>query len=72
MRAIDAYNEIQEISKQVKMPWAVNRAFKDFELEIMGDQISFGEDFLTLEEARETLELLTETLGGKVKWEKIK
>jgi len=35
-----------------------------------GDQLSFGEDYLSLQEARDAIAWYVDQLGGKVKWRK--
>lgn len=71
MRAIDVLNSMSENeAKQNKIPWNVKRCFKDLEVTIYPGQVSFGEDFVSLEEARDTLKFLVEELGGTVKWKK--
>jgi hypothetical protein len=70
MKLIDAHKVIQEISVD-QVPWAVRRMFAgSVRLEISGAEISFGEDFVSVTEAREAVEFLVDQLGGKVKWDK--
>lgn len=69
MRVIDALKVIERVSEEVETPWCLKRAFKDIKVEAFGDQITFGEDFLSITEARESIEALVYTLGGKVEWE---
>lgn len=56
--------------KLKKSPWLFISAFgSDRCLDVLGDQISFGEDYLSLQEARQVVEYLVNELGGgKVKW----
>ena len=60
--------------EQDEIPFHVRRLFRDdsFEIEIFGDQLCFGEDYVSLKEAREGMEWIVNQLGGKVKWNKRK
>lgn len=67
---IEKYKAIQAIGHTVQVPFSVKRAFQgDLELIIMGNQVSFGEDYLYIEEAREVVQYFVEQMGGKVEWE---
>lgn len=72
MKIIEKYNKIQEIDTTVKLPWKVWTTFYETVpyVDLLGDQISFGGDYKSLEEVRESLEYLVDQFGGKVKWSK--
>ena len=64
--------KIKELQAAVTTPWHVSRVFGKADL--FGEQVTFGmdKDYVTLDEARESLEWIVEQLGGKVKWEENK
>jgi hypothetical protein len=69
-RIIDKYRVIQNMGSAVEVPWEVKRMFPgQVTLEVIGNQISFGEDYVYLLEARAGIQFLVEQLGGKVVWE---
>lgn len=72
MKIIEKYNKIQEIDTTVKLPRKVWTTFYETipYVDILGDQISFGGDYKSLEEVRESLEYLVDQFGGKVEWSK--
>lgn len=72
MKIIEKYNKIQEIDTTVKLPCKVWTTFYETipYVDILGDQISFGGDYKSLEEVRESLEYLVDQFGGKVEWSK--
>lgn len=52
------------------VPYHVSRVFStETEPRVFGDQVTFGEDFVSLQEARVALEWYVEQLGGKVEWD---
>lgn len=66
---IEKYNAIQAIGSSIETPYEVFCLFKDFKtMDVIGDQISFGEDYVSLESARSAISFLVEQLGGEVKW----
>lgn len=66
---IEKYNAIQAIGSEVKTPHEVFCLFKDFRnADVVGDQISFGEDFVSLDSARNAVSWIVHQLGGTVKW----
>jgi len=83
MKAIDRFKEVQKINKNAeKVPFHVWTVFPGQDsgggksslavhgIEIMGDQINLGGDYVSLKQVREALEYLTDQFGGKVKWSK--
>jgi len=72
MKVIEKYNKIQEIGTTVELPWRVWTTFYATKtcVDLRGDHLSFGGDFKTLQEVRESLEYLVGEFGGKVKWGK--
>jgi hypothetical protein len=54
----------------VKFPHYVMRFFADGsrQIDISGDQVSFGEDYGSLKEIRKCLEWLVDQFGGNIKW----
>lgn len=72
MKIIEKYNKIQEIDTTVTLPWKVWTTFYETipYVDILGDQISFGGDYKSLQEIRESLEYLVDQFGGKVEWSK--
>lgn len=71
--AFEVFKEVQELNKsQNDTPWYVKRVMPDnFRIEVLGEQLTFGQDFVTIEEAREALDWFVNELGGTVKWKKI-
>ncbi len=76
MRAIDEYNAVQELkSKRVKVPWSVwcmmpekHEYLRDYGIEIVGDDITFGGDFQRINVVKENFDWLVEQLGGVILW----
>lgn len=67
------YQAIQKIGTEVSIPFNVWRILGHRNqkiISIFGDDISFGEDFGSLEEVRAAISWYAEQMGGKVKWEK--
>lgn len=64
-----AYQRVLE-HEDIPMPWGVMRLFMggNKELRICGDELCFGEDYVTLKEAREAFEWIVDQLGGTVEW----
>jgi hypothetical protein len=75
MKAIDRFKKIQKLNEKTKSPpWNVGRCFegeflRTFGIQVCGDQICLGEDYVSLSEAREAVEWLASELGGEVEWE---
>lgn len=71
MKAIEIVKKFKALRKeQDKAPWSTIRLFQAFSYEVIGEQISFGEDYVSIHEAREGVQFLVDQLGGKVKWGK--
>lgn len=73
MKAIEVYKQTQKLrEEQDEIPWAVKRIFRDghFEIDIVGEQVSCGEDYVQMYELRGAFEFIVEQLGGKIKWSK--
>lgn len=67
----EKFDAIQAIGSKVEVPWTIRRAFNGpVQVEVLGDQVSFGEDYLSFEEARAVAAWFVEQLGGKVSWRK--
>lgn len=68
--AFEKYKAIQAIGTEVEVPWDTWRMLseKGRTIYINGNDISLGEDFGTLEEARKAIEFYVTQLGGTVKW----
>lgn len=66
---LKAYKKIQKY-KPIEVPWNAWRLFSEQckKIEVYGDQVSFGEDYATLEEARKAIEFYADQLGGTIKW----
>jgi hypothetical protein len=66
------HEALKKNTNNFMVPWDVWRLFgeKQKVLEIVGDQVSLGEDVATLEEARNAVAWYVDQLGGKVKWGK--
>ena len=66
-----AYEIILE-QPPIKFPYKVSRLFAEGsrQIDFAGDQLSLGEDYVTLNEARDGIEWLVDQLGGTVKWNK--
>ena len=74
MKLIDKYKAIQEIGAKVEMPYEVYCVFPrehGMNIEVWGNQICFGEDYVDFDAARKATEWLVDQLGGKVKWSKL-
>jgi len=74
MKLIEAFNEVQKL-KVDEVPWEVKRVFptegsRGLTLEVVGSEVSFGEDFVSIEQARTAVNFLVNQLGGTVKWKK--
>lgn len=67
-RVVDLIKDYEDI----EVPYEVWRLFgKSSEyIYLAGKQVSLGEDFVSLEQARTAIEYYVNQLGGKVKWEK--
>jgi len=69
LTAFEKYKAIQDIGTEVETPYPIFCAFKDLRtISIMGNQISFNEDYISLEEGRSAVAYLVEQLGGAVTW----
>lgn len=69
----EKFKAVQEINAKVSMPWHVMRVLSSDEIkeiEVVGNQISLGQDFVSLEEARSAVKWYVEQLGGTVRWSK--
>ncbi len=72
---IDKYNAIQKIGHSVEVPhgvWTLFPGENVHNLEVLGDQISLGGDYYSLEKARAAIEWYVDQLGGSVKWKESK
>jgi hypothetical protein len=69
--AVERMKLIQEVGTVIAPPWNARRLFQgDNEIHLIsGDQISLGEDFLSIPDARSGIEWYVEQLGGTVKWQ---
>jgi hypothetical protein len=69
---IAKYKAIQDIGHSVSVPYEVWSLFGSTAkaVEVLGTQISLGEDYAPLENVRSALEWYVGQLGGKVKWDK--
>lgn len=66
---IEKYKAIQAIGNEIEIPWAVKCMFSGrFRLEVLGSEVTFGEDYVSVQQARASIEWLANQLGGKVKW----
>lgn len=70
----ERYDAIKKIGFEVRAPWSVARCFSSSgqSITISSDMICLGEDYVSLDEARQAIEWYVTQLGGKVKWEKEK
>lgn len=61
-----------KLQEDIEVPFHVWRFFGDRakEINIAGNQASFGEDYGTTEELRKAVEFYVDQLGGTVKWSK--
>lgn len=69
----EKFKAVQEINAKVSIPWHVMcilSAGEIKEIEVVGNQISLGSDFASLEEVRVAVAWYVEQLGGTVKWSK--
>lgn len=64
--------EIVVKQPSIKFPWHVGRYFADNsrQIDFSGEELSFGEDYGTLDQVRTAVEWLVDQLGGTVKWKK--
>lgn len=71
-RVIDSFKQIQAVQHRFKLPFDFWRLACESakEIEIMGNQITMGQDYLTLEEARGAFDEVVAELGGTITWEK--
>jgi len=70
MTVIERLRAIEKIGTTVHVPFEHGRFFKShatIDLDGFGN-VSFGEDFGTLNEVRNALEWYVAQMGGKVKW----
>jgi hypothetical protein len=68
---ITKIKKIKDIDTVVEVPWNVWRLFGTQQQRINivdSNEISLGEDYATLEEARTAIKFYVEQFGGKVKW----
>ncbi len=67
---IEKYRAIQAIGSSIEVPWKVQRLFpSNLQIDVIGTQIGFGEDYVSVDQARDALEWLVAQLGGTVKWD---
>ena len=71
MTLIKKYKAIQKIGTVIEVPHSVWTKFSEQQrcISIAGTDISLGEDYCSLDQAREAVAWFVEQLGGKVKWE---
>ena len=71
---LQKYKAIQKIGCSVEVPWAAMRVLhgESKTLDVWGDQVSLGEDFVSLQEAREAIQFYAEQLGGLILWDEEK
>lgn len=64
-------HEQLKLQSQIEVPWHVWRFFGETQMniELAGNQASFGEDYGELAELRGSIEWYVDQLGGKVMWE---
>ena len=62
------YKNILAVGHSAPVPYDVYKIIGGKTLELAGDQVSLGEDFVSMEEARAAVKWYVEQLGGKVKW----
>jgi len=72
MTLLEKYKKIQEIGTSVEVPYNVRSLFASGKnpLDIVGSDISLGEDYGSLQQCREAIEWYAGQLGGTVKWSK--
>lgn len=67
MKAIEVYQKTQELrEKQDKVPWEVTCCFTQIKVDIVGDQVCFGEDYVSMEKAKKAIMWLADQFGLKV------
>lgn len=55
---------------EIIVPYILKRAFPSaFHVSTSDDQVSFGEDYLEIHEARRALDWLVDQMGGTVQWD---
>lgn len=69
----EKFKAIEKLGPVEPVPWEVSRFFAEPEgrlktLEVFGDQISVGGDFMDLPEARYAIEWFATQLGGNITW----
>ena len=73
-KQLTAYEVVKEIKKVTNRretpPWEMLSSFGSqcSDLSFAHDQISFGEDYRTVDEHRKTIEWIVKQLNGEVKW----
>lgn len=69
---LEKYKSIQKIGSSIETPWFVYRAFGSpvRAISVTGTEISLGEDFVSVQEARNAVEWYVKNLGRSVKWSK--
>jgi len=70
---LEMYKVVQKVGHTIVVPWSASRVISNDlkEISVVGDQISLGEDYVSLEEARAAIEWYANQLGGAVKWEAV-
>ena len=73
-KKLTALEAVRTNTVEIELPYGVKCLFpQNFKcIEIFGDRISFGEDYVTVEEVREGLEWLAGQFDGKIKWKREK
>lgn len=72
MRLIDKYKKIQRLGYEEKIPWHVAHVLSNEHgsyISVSGSDVSLGEDYVSLEQARKAVEWYANQLGGRIKWE---
>lgn len=66
------YKAIQELGTTVEVPMYAWSLFSDkaFNIEVFGDHVSCGSDYMSMVEARQAVEFFVKQLCGEVKWKK--
>lgn len=73
LTVIQKYEAIVKMNPDTKVPFDTWRCFGERQkhVHLSGTQICLGEDYVTIEEARQAVKWYVEQLGGFVKWNKI-
>jgi hypothetical protein len=70
MTAIQKFDAIQKIGTEVEVPFNVWTKFRENRrpISIVGTEICLGEDYCSIDQAREAVEWYVNQLGGTVNW----